>query len=77
MINNDRGELILALLSRDGYHELDRTILIEPTSPASRRREKGKVHWSHPAYANGHVVTRNDREIVRADLREARPLARD
>lgn len=68
-INNDRGELILARLSRDGYQELDRTPLIEPTSPASRRRQKGKVHWSHPAYANGHVVTRNDREIVRADLR--------
>ena len=67
LINNDRGELILARLSRDGYEEIDRTPLIEPTSPIGRR-EKRAVHWSHPAYANGHIVTRNDREIVRARL---------
>ena len=28
----------------------------------------GVVHWSHPAYANRHIVVRNDREIVRASL---------
>jgi len=67
VINNDRGELILARLTPDGYEEIDRTPLIEPTSPASGR-ERGAVHWSHPAYANRHVVVRNDREIVRADL---------
>lgn len=67
-INNDRGELILARLDRKGYQEIDRTELIEPTSPASRRRERGAVHWSHPAYANRHVVVRNDREILRAFL---------
>ncbi len=68
VINNDRGELVLAHLTPDGYQEIDRTPLIEPTSPASHR-ELGVVHWSHPAYANGHIVVRNDREIVRADLR--------
>jgi hypothetical protein len=31
-------------------------------------RELGAVHSSHPAYANGHIVVRNDREIVRASL---------
>ena len=67
IINNDRGELIFARLSREGYQEIDRTPLIKPTSPASRR-ELGAVHWSHPAYANRHIVVRNDREIVRADL---------
>jgi hypothetical protein len=67
VINNDRGELILANLTPGGYQEIDRTPLIEPTSPASRR-ELGAVNWSHPAYANRHVVARNDREIVRADL---------
>jgi outer membrane protein assembly factor BamB len=66
-INNDRGDLILAELTAEGYRELDRTFLIEPTSPA-RRREKGAVHWSHPAYANRHIVVRNDREIIRASL---------
>jgi len=67
IINNDRGELIFARLSREGYQEIDRTPLIKPTSPASRR-ELGAVHWSHPAYANRHIVVRNDREIVRANL---------
>jgi outer membrane protein assembly factor BamB len=67
IINNDRGELILADLTPDGYREIDRTPLIAPTSPASAR-DLGAVHWSHPAYANRHIVVRNDREIVRANL---------
>ncbi|MCP4657685.1 MAG: PQQ-binding-like beta-propeller repeat protein [bacterium] len=67
LINNDRGELILARLTPQGYQELDRTPLIEPTSSGGRR-QLGAVHWSHPAYANRHVVVRNDKEIVRAYL---------
>ncbi len=68
-INNDRGDLIIARLSPQGYREISRTKLIEPTSPASRR-QMGAVLWSHPAYANRHIVVRNDEEIVRADLRK-------
>jgi len=67
-INNDRGELIIARFSPQGYQEVSRTQLIEPTSPSTRRRELGAVHWSHPAYANRHIVVRNDREILRASL---------
>lgn len=67
-INNDRGDLIIAALSPQGYREISRTRLLEPTSAASRREMKA-VLWSHPAYANGHIVARNDKEIVRADLR--------
>jgi outer membrane protein assembly factor BamB len=67
IINNDRGQLILADLTPDGYREIDRTPLIAPTSPASGR-DLGAVHWSHPAYANRHLVVRNDREIVRVNL---------
>jgi hypothetical protein len=26
------------------------------------------VNWTHPAYANRHVVARNDEEIVRLSL---------
>ena len=69
-INNDRGELIIAGLSPDGYREYSRTQLIAPTSSATKRRERQAVHWSHPAYANGHIVVRNDEEIIRADLRK-------
>ncbi|MEE8130695.1 MAG: hypothetical protein V3T48_10420 [Vicinamibacterales bacterium] len=29
------------------------------------------MRWSHPAYANRHIVVRNDREILRASLAEA------
>jgi outer membrane protein assembly factor BamB len=67
-INNDRGELIIARFSPSGYNEISRTQLIKPTQPASRRRELGRVHWSHPAYANRHIIVRNDEEIVRYSL---------
>jgi outer membrane protein assembly factor BamB len=67
-ISTDRGELVIAELEADGYRELGRTPLIEPTSNSGNRRELGAVHWSHPAYANRHIVVRNDKEIARASL---------
>tara|TARA_Y100000588_G_C14244470_1_gene920823 strand:+ start:236 stop:1576 length:1341 start_codon:yes stop_codon:yes gene_type:complete len=67
-INNDRGDLIIAKLSPAGYQEISRTQIIEPTTFSQRRREKGAVHWSHPAYANRHLITRNDKKIVRYSL---------
>ena len=70
-INNDRGELIVARLSPEGYREIGRTPLIEPTSDPGNRRERGAVNWSHPAYANRHVIARNDREIVSLSLAAA------
>jgi outer membrane protein assembly factor BamB len=38
-ISNDRGELIIANLSPEGYKEIDRTKIIEPTSTVNQRRE--------------------------------------
>jgi outer membrane protein assembly factor BamB len=74
-INNDRGELIIAQFSPDGYNEIDRTKLIEPTSNSrygsrgGRRRPQDRiVNWSHPAYANRHIFARNDNEIICASL---------
>jgi outer membrane protein assembly factor BamB len=67
-INNDRGELIIARLSPQGFQELDRTKLIEPTHPYVRRRQIANVLWSHAAYANKHIIIRNDREIARFSL---------
>ncbi len=67
-INNDRGELIIAKLSPAGYQEVDRTKLIEPTSNPGIRREAGAVNWIHPAYANRHIFTRNDKELICASL---------
>ncbi len=68
VIFNDRGELIFAHLSPEGYEELSRAKLIEPTSKPGARRELGAVVWAHPAFANRHVVARNDREVVRVSL---------
>lgn len=67
-INNDHGDLIIASLSRDGYREIGRTKLIKPTSNPGNRRQMQAVNWSHPAYANKHIVARNDLEIIRASL---------
>ena len=67
-INNDFGELIIARLDPMGYHEISRTQLISPTAPATQRRTGGKINWTQPAYANKHIITRNDEEIVSASL---------
>ncbi|MHC4400628.1 MAG: PQQ-binding-like beta-propeller repeat protein [Planctomycetota bacterium] len=64
---NERGELIISELSPQGFHQISRAKLIEPTTVQLRQR--GGVCWAHPAYANGHVFARNDRELVCADLR--------
>ena len=63
---NERGELIISRLSPDGFHELSRTKLIDPTTDQLDRR--GGVCWSHPAFAYRHVYARNDHELVCADL---------
>ena len=67
-INNDRGELIIARFSPEGYEEIDRTDLIAPTSDPGNRRQLKTVNFSHPAYANRHVCARNDEEILCASL---------
>lgn len=67
-INNDRGDLIIAALSPGGYREISRTKLIKPTSNPGNRRQMDAVNWSHPAYANRHIVARNDSEMIRASL---------
>ncbi len=70
-VTNDEGDLIIAQFTRQGYIEIDRTKLIEPTSSAgygARKLFDRLVNWAHPAYANRHIVARNDREVVRASL---------
>ena len=67
-VNNDRGDLIIARFTREGYHEIDRTKFMEPTTPVNRRREFNAVNWSHPAFANRHMIARNDKEIIRYSM---------
>jgi outer membrane protein assembly factor BamB len=66
---NDSGDLILAKLTPQGYTELSRAHLLEPTL-TSRGRE---VVWSHPAFANRCVFVRNDKEIICVSLAGGQP----
>lgn len=63
-IFSETGDLIQAKLSRDGYEELGRFHVLEPTGEAFGR----SVVWSHPAFANRCVFARNDKEIVCVSL---------
>jgi len=63
---NERGELVIGTLSPQGFHEISRAKLIEPTTVQLDQR--GGVCWSHPAYAYQHIFARNDRELVCASL---------
>lgn len=55
IVLNSEGELILARLNSEGYHETDRTKIIEPT-------------WAHPAYAGKRVYARNDTTLICVEL---------
>jgi outer membrane protein assembly factor BamB len=69
---NEHGQLIIAKLSREGYREISRAQVIEPTMQAGRR----KIVWSYPAFANRCMFARNDQEIVCVDL-SAEPQSSD
>ena len=47
---NERGELIIGQLSPQGFHEVSRAKLLDPTT--DQLRQRGGVCWSHPAFAN-------------------------
>ena len=73
-VSNDEGYLIIARFTPEGYVEVDRTMLLEATSHSGygpQRRFDRLVNWSHPAFANRHVVQRNDNEVIRASLAAA------
>ena len=62
---NDLGDLIIAKMSPNGYQEVSRAHLIEPTHDIGSRT----LVWSHPAFANERVYLRNDKEIRCYSLR--------
>jgi hypothetical protein len=61
---SETGDLILANLSPEGYHEISRFHVLEPTNECFGR----DVVWSHPAFAEKCVFARNDKELVCVDL---------
>ena len=80
---NETGDLIIVQFTPEGYVELDRTHLLHPTSRTGygtsragtrSRTRHGRsdrlVVWAHPAFANRHIVLRNDEEIIRVSLDE-------
>lgn len=62
----ENGDLAIVTLSPAGVKELSRTKLLAPTLSYQGR----EVVWSHPAFANGHIIARNDKELVSVDLRK-------
>jgi len=65
---NERGELIIARLSPQGFHEIDRTKIIDPTRDQLSRRDG--VCWSHPAYAEQCIIARSDNQLVCVSLED-------
>ncbi len=63
---NEQGELIIARLSPQGYEEIDRAVVIEPTNTMAGSGRK--VVWTHPSYAQKCVFVRNDKEVVCVSL---------
>jgi hypothetical protein len=61
---SETGDLILARLSPEGYEELGRAHVLEPTNQAFGR----PVVWSPPAFADKCLFVRNDKELVCVDL---------
>jgi outer membrane protein assembly factor BamB len=63
---SETGHLIIARLSPEGYEELGRAKLLEPTGDAFGRA----VVWSHPAFAHRCIFARNDKELICVSLAE-------
>src|SRR5690606_34559736 len=62
----DTGHLIIGKVSPEGYEEIGRAKILEPTGDCFGR----PVLWSHPAFANKCCYARNDKEIVCVSLAE-------
>ncbi|MFT5301208.1 MAG: outer membrane protein assembly factor BamB [Mariniblastus sp.] len=65
-ITTELGELIIAKMSPQGFEELGRAKMLEPTAETSGR----KIVWSHPAFSHKCIFARNDKEIVCYSLAE-------
>ena len=64
LLYTNKGELIRARLTSQGYDEISRAAVLEPTFPFGGR----KVAWSAPAFANRRIFARNGKELVCASL---------
>jgi outer membrane protein assembly factor BamB len=69
---NEKGELILAKLSPQGYEEISRANILAPTTLVSSKAGTRKTVWTPPAFSGKCVFVRNDQEIVCVALGEAK-----
>lgn len=60
----ETGDLVFAKFSAEGFEELGRMHVLEPTGEGMGR----PVVWSHPALANRCLFVRNDKELVCVNL---------
>jgi outer membrane protein assembly factor BamB len=63
---NEQGDLIIAKLSPQGYEEVSRARIIDPTNTMAGRGRT--VVWMHPAFADKCVFAKNDKELVCVSL---------
>lgn len=67
-IESGRTTLIEATGRSDRAGDSDRVLRRTGRPPRPGSSYNRPVNWTHPAYANRHIVHRNDREIIRASL---------
>ena len=60
----ETGDLVIGKLTPEGFEELDRAHLIEPTGAAFNR----DVVWCSPAFASRRMYVRSDEECICVDL---------
>lgn len=63
----EQGDLLLARLTPSGYEEISRAKIIEPLTPL-KQRPNGAVMWAPPAFAEGCVYVKNDRELIKVRI---------
>ncbi|GIW93321.1 MAG: hypothetical protein KatS3mg110_1362 [Pirellulaceae bacterium] len=63
---SEKGDLIIARLTRERYEEIDRAHILDPTNEAFGR----SVVWCHPAFAGRNMYVRNDEQLVCVSLAE-------
>ena len=68
-IVSEVGDLVLGRFNADGWMELGRAPLIEPTTRLPQRQGTD-INWSHPAFAGRSIFARNDRIFTRIDIGE-------
>lgn len=66
---NERGDLVIGKVSPQGYTEIDRANILQPTNTMAPPKGR-RVIWSHPAFANRSIYARNDREIICVSMAE-------